>query len=329
MLQEKKMSKRLYQLIPCLALLFLSACSPEKQDLPLIAIANYGPHSSLFETIEGFKQHLATLGFQEGATLRYTYADAQFDPTTIIPMLSGLKAKQPTLCLAITTPVAQSAKTIFKGQNLVFAAITDPVAAGLLKDLYHPDFFITGASEQQDIDALLNFCRTLLPNAHRLGLLYATGEANDLALLAQMEAQSKHHGFQLVAQGIDHPRDVPLRMATFKNKIDVLYVGTSGPIQPSLPVIIAEANKLNIPIINADQDAVKKHQVLASFGVSYARIGMNAGSLAARILKGEKAEDLKPIHPKAEDHQGLISKKMAEKLGINFHPNQNNIAFVE
>lgn len=307
---------------------FLSSCFDEHTKLPVIAIANYGPHASLFETIEGFKNRLKELGFQEGSHITFAYADAQFDPTLVIPMLSGLKAKHPVLCLAITTPVAQSAKTLFKDQNLVFSAITDPVSAGLLTEINTSEPFITGASEKQNIDALLDFMKALLPHTKRIGLLYATGEANDLALLQEMENKTKVHDLELIAQPIDHPRDVALRVQAFKNKIDVLYVGTSGPIQPSLPAIIAESNKLDIPIINADQDAVKRGQVLASFGVSYAHIGANAAELAAQILKGEKPSNLKPIHPQIEDHRGLINRKLADKRGIHFTPTPN-IAFVE
>ncbi len=52
--------------------------SSRKDNLPLIAIANYGPHSSLIETIDGLKKKLADLGYIEDKTVRYEISDVNF-----------------------------------------------------------------------------------------------------------------------------------------------------------------------------------------------------------------------------------------------------------
>jgi putative ABC transport system substrate-binding protein len=152
----------------------------------------------------------------------------------------------------------------------------------------------------------------MLPKAYRIGVLYSTAESNDQALLKMLSTASNLKNMQLVSVAIDQPRDVQVRMQKFKDKVDFIYVGTSGPIQPTLPVIIAEANKMNIPVFNSDSEAVKQNQLLASYGVNYYQVGVNAGKLVSGILKDGKL--LAPIHPQEKDHYGFVSKKNATKV---------------
>jgi putative ABC transport system substrate-binding protein len=98
-----------------------------------------------------------------------------------------------------------------------------------------------------------------------------------------------------------------MRMQEFRGKVDFVYVGTSGPIQPALPIIASEAQKMGIPVFNAEDQAVRDGLALASFGVNYESVGKNAGKLVAKLLKGASVKDLVPIFPKTEDHRCFVN----------------------
>ena len=296
-------------------------------NLPLVAIANYGPHSSLEDSIKGIKEELKRQGFIENKNIVYDIVDVGFDSNLIPQMVVNLKSKHPALLIAMTTPVAQFAKHNIKNTPIIFNVITDPVEAGLLKEKNRIDGNATCASDMQNLDLLLGFAKKLLPDSSRVGVLYATSEANDIALLKMLEESAKKTGMEVVAVPVDQPRDVPIRMQSFRDKVDFIYVGTSGPIHPTLPVIIAEADKMNIPIFNVNEEAVQNNQVLASFGVDYVQVGRNAGNIAAHLLRGE--EILPPAYPSVKDHHGFISKKRAEHFGIKIPNNLNNVTIVE
>jgi putative ABC transport system substrate-binding protein len=119
-----------------------------------------------------------------------------------------------------------------------------------------------------------------------------------------------------MAVPVDQSRDIPMRMQDFKGKIDFIYVGTSGPIQPALPIIASEAQKISIPVFNAEDQAVRDGLALASFGVNYESVGKNAGKLTAKVLKGENISDIAPVFPDHKDHKCFVNKKLAEKFGI-------------
>ncbi|CAK8162482.1 putative ABC transport system substrate-binding protein [Candidatus Xenohaliotis californiensis] len=293
----------------------------KNESLPIVAIANYGSHASLDATISGFKDQMQMEGFAENQNIRYEIADVGFDPHLISQMLINLKAKNPKAILVMTTPIAQAAKGKIHDIPLIYTAITDPIEAGLIKDQYKSDGNITGSSDKQDLKAFLKFSQSILPEARRVGLLYATSEANDNALVNMMKTSASDFNMSVIAVPLEQARDAQIRMKEFKNKVDFIYVGTSGPIQPTLPVISAEALKMYIPVFNVEVQAVKNGLALASFGIDYTTVGRNAAKLAADVLRGQKISDMTPLYPTSEDHCGVINKKLAIKLGITIPPN--------
>jgi putative ABC transport system substrate-binding protein len=293
----------------------------EKADLPLVAVANYGPHASLEASLSGAKAELADQGFIEGKTIRYEIANVGFDPALIPQMLAKLAASRPRVMLVKTTPVAQLARGKIHDVPLVYCDITDPISAGLLEDREHSCGNVSGSSDQEGLGPFLNFAKSLLPKAKAVGLLYSTSESNDAALLKMMGEAAAEAGLSVVAVPVDQSRDIPMRMQEFRGKVDFIYVGTSGPIQPALPIIASEAKKMGIPVFNAENQAVRDGLALASFGVSYESVGRNAGKLLAKLLKGSSVKNLAPIFPKIEDHKCYINGKLAKKFGIKIPEN--------
>lgn len=303
--------------------------SPSPTSLPLIAIANYGPHSSLHDTIAGLKDELARQGLKEDRDIQIEVADVNFEPSLIPQMLSKLKAHKPQVLVTLTTPVAQAAKSTIKDVPLVFAAITDPLEAGLLQKPNEALGNITGATDKQDLEAFLNFVKHLQPAAITVGLLYATGEANDVALVKHIKSAAQKYAFKVVTIPVDQARDIPIRMQGFKDKVDLIYVGVSGPIQPALPAIVAAADKMKIPVYNADFTAVKEHLAFGSFGVNYKQVGANTAKIIKQILEGISIENIPPSHPSSQDHQGFTSLKKAKQLGITLPQILPNTTIVE
>lgn len=296
--------------------------------LPIVAIANYGPHASLEATIKGFKEQMKAEGFIENKNIRYEIADVGFDSNLISQMLTTLKAKQPKVMMVMTTPVAQAAKGKIQDIPLIYSSITDPVEAGLIKEPYKSHENMIGSSDKQNLDVFLAFAKSILPHAKKIGVLYAPSESNDVALVKMMRESALKFNMKIVALPIAQARDVAMTVQQFKDKVDLIYVGTSGPIQPTLPAIAAAAYKMQIPVFNVESQAVRDGLAVASFGVNYIEVGRNAGKLAVAILRGKKVQGLKPVYPEAGHHHGVINKKLAENYSISL-PHSNAIELVE
>jgi putative tryptophan/tyrosine transport system substrate-binding protein len=114
-------------------------------------------------------------------------------------MVTQLKQLKPAVMVVMTTPVAQFAKGAIQHCPLVYSAITDPVAAGFMKTPEQADGNMTGSSEQQDLQRLLAFAQQLLPQAKRIGVLYANAESNDQALVRQLQEAAGQQAMSMLA----------------------------------------------------------------------------------------------------------------------------------
>ena len=296
----------------------------QSSQLPIVAIANWGPHVSLSETIVGLKEELHNV--------RFEIADANFESSLIMQILYKLKSHKPKVIVAIATPVAQVAKNIIKDIPLIFADVTDPVGSGLLIKSYKSLDNITGVSDMQDLRAFLSVIKKLLPNARNIGILYSTTEDNDAALVTMMKEAAKLYDMRIIAVAVDdiHGDDIAVNVQSLHNKVDFIYVGTSAIMQKSLPIIAAAADQIMMPVFNAHSEAVLNHLVLGSFGVNYRKIGHLVAHSVKSVLNGGSIKSIKPVYPSAGDHQWFISKKRAKQYGITIPSDgSDNITVVE
>lgn len=283
-----------------------------------IGIANFGEHPQLAASVAGFKKALADSGFAEGKDVVFSESHTNFDASLVPQMIAKLQSERPKLIYTVTTPVSQIAQKALAGSGIaiVFAAVTDPVAAKLVPSWTSGGEGITGASDLQDMAAVLKFTHQLLPEAKRLGAPYNPGEANDVALLDSIKQIAPSAGFQVVPVGVDNVNEIQQRIASLAGKADVIYTPASNLLQPAIAAVSAAARQAGIPIVNSDDGAVRTGVVPASFAVNYKLVGENAGKIAAKILKGADPKSIAPYKPAYEDHSPLISRKVAKDFGI-------------
>ena len=126
---------------------------------------------------------------------------------SLVPQfLNRLAASKPDLMLTVTTPMTQSARQILANRSfpIVFAPVTDPVAAKLVPSWDKGDALMTGASNLPDFDGTCDFIKTLVPNAKRLGILYNPGDDSDVTFVSHLERTVPKHSLELVKVGIDN-----------------------------------------------------------------------------------------------------------------------------
>jgi putative ABC transport system substrate-binding protein len=95
-----------------------------------------------------------------------------------------------------------------------------------------------------------------------------------------------------------------------------MYNPTSNLLQPAVGAVASAARQAGIPLVNADEDAVRKAVAPASLAVGYEQVGYNAGKIAVQILKGAAAESIAPTRPSFEDHTAVISRKAVKAFGM-------------
>ncbi|MHA6686467.1 ABC transporter substrate-binding protein [Mesorhizobium sp. A556] len=305
---------------------FMAGVATAAADPIRIGIANFGEHPQLNASIAGFKKALAENGFVEGKDVVYSESHTNFDASLVPQMIAKLQAENPKIIYTVTTPVSQIAMKALAGSgiDIVFTAVTDPVAAKLVPSWDSGGDGITGSSDLQDMAAVMKFTHELLPNAKRFGVPYNPGEANDVALLEKVKEAAPAAGFEVVSVGVDNVNDIQQRIASLAGKADVIYTPASNLLQPAIAAVSAAARQAGIPIVNSDDGAVRSGVVPASFAVNYEQVGENAGKIAAQILKGADPKSIAPSRPAYADHAPLISRKVAKEFGIEIPASFDN-----
>lgn len=299
------------------ALTLLPALGAAQAEPLKISIANFGDHPQLNAVADGFREEIIASGLAEGTDVVFTVDHVNFDTTLLPQMIAKINASQPDLLLAITTPVAQNVLNSlgFADYPLVFAAVTDPVSAGLVPSWDQGGEKMSGASDGFDIAATLKFAEQLFPNATTFGVPYNPGEANDVAMLADFRAAAEGTKFSIVDIGIDNTNEIPARITALAREADVIYGPASNLIQPAISAVAASANEAKVPLLNSDDGPVREGIIPAAFTVSYTQIGRNAGKIALQALDGTPMSDIPPSRPAFEDHQPTISRSMMEAIG--------------
>src|ERR1700730_9344234 len=230
-------------LAAALAVLALGVNQSPAAEMKKVAIASFGPHASLQQVIDGVKQALADKGLVDGKTVSYEYSDCNFDPSLVPQVLSKLEATKPDLMLTVTTPMTQAAVKLVRDQSLpiVFAPVTDPVAASLVPDWQHGSARFVGASNMQSTETVIDFARKLLGDVKSFGMLYNPGDANDVTGKNLAEAAAKDSEFRAVS--VDSVNDIAARTNALQG-VDFIYAIPSSLLMPGLPAIASTAERM-------------------------------------------------------------------------------------
>jgi putative tryptophan/tyrosine transport system substrate-binding protein len=308
-------------LMAVLAVLALGVERSPGAEMKKVAIASFGPHGSLQQVIDGFKQAMAEKGFVDGKNVTYDYSDCNFDPSLVPQVLSKLEATKPDLMLTVTTPMTQAAVKLVRDQAIpiVFAPVTDPVAAGLVPDWQHGSARFVGASNMQSTETVIDFAKKLLGDVKSFGMLYNPGDANDVTGKNLAEAAAKAKNVEFRAVSVDSVNDISQRTSALQG-VDFIYAIPSSMLMPALPAIASTAERMGIPVISSSPPGVQEGVALAAMSVSWSKVGYQAGLLAAQILNGAKPAELANYKPTPVDHTPLISGKRLKAAGKSLPP---------
>ncbi len=287
-------------------------------DMKKVAIAGWGPHPTLIETIRGFKAGLAEEGFVDGRTVTFDETNVNFDAALIPQMLNRLASANPDLMATIATPVSLAARQQLRTRSfpIVYTPIADPVHAGLAPSWEKGDKLMTGSSVALDYDAVMAFFKKLLPQMKRLGVLYDTGDDSSKAAIDGMEVAAKAVGVEVVRIGVDNPSELPQRVQSAVGRVDALFTAASGRIQQGMAAVSATAHNAKLPVVTSVPQAVRQGYALAAFALSFEQSGKAAGKIAGRILKGADAATIPPYRATAAEHEPVINGRKLKALGM-------------
>lgn len=280
-----------------------------------IGVTQISDHPSLDNCRTGFIQGLENGGFKEGENLKIEFVGAQDDMAKNTQIAQNFANGGMDLVCGIATPSAQAlyAACLDKKIPVIFNAVSDPVAANLAKSDTEALPGISGISDRLPVEAQLKLIREIMPDAKKIGILYSTGEANSVSTLEVYKQLAPQYGFEIVESGISKKADVPQAADVVLSQVDCISNMTDNTVVSALAVVLDKANALKIPVFGSEEEQVG-NGCLASAGLDYVQLGIQAGEMAAKVLNGTDVSTL-PYETLAES-KITLNNSVAESLGI-------------
>ncbi len=281
-----------------------------------ISINQFVEHPALDAVLKGLQDSLR----DSGTTVDYRIHNAQANMGTATQIAQQMIGERPDLLIAIATPSAQAtAQALHKApadlkRPFLFTAVTDPVAAGLVKDIQHPGGYITGISDLLPVEQHLKMVLAFKPGLKRLGVLYNAGEANSKSTVARIEALSGKLGFEVVEATAAKTADVYQAAKSLAGRVDAIFIPTDNTIVSALESVIKVGIQNRLPVFAADVDSVARGAV-AAMGFDYYRHGLQTGAMARKILAGARPAEM-PVEFQ-KDLELHINARYARLMGID------------
>ncbi len=280
-----------------------------------IGIGQFAQHGSLDNCYTGFVEGLAEAGLVEGENLTIDPQNAQADMGIAQQIAAQFAAEKVDMMVGIATPMAQACYNAADGAiPTIFTAVTDPVAAGFVKEDGTAAGEVTGTSDALPVEAQLKMIRAMLPDATKIGILYTTSEVNSISAIAEYKALAPAYGFEIVESGISTTADIPLALDALLSKVDCLTNLTDNTVVSALALVLDKANAAGKPVFGSEIEQVKLGCAAAE-GLDYIALGRQTGLMAAKVLKGEAKASEIPYEIITEPQLYVNSEALA-KFGI-------------
>lgn len=291
----------------------MSAASLAYAQDKFVAITAIVEHPALDAVRDGVIKQLEKDGYVEGKNLKVKYQSAQGNTSTAAQIARQFIGEKPDAIVAIATPSAQAVVAATKSIPVVFAAITDPVAAQLVKGKDPSGTNVTGVSDVLELQPQIDLIKKIVPDVKKVGVVYNPGEANSAVVVKQLKAILKDQGITLVEASAPRSVDVSSAARSLIGKVDAIYTTTDNNVVSAYEALVKVGNEADIPLIASDTASVERGAV-AALGLNYYNLGEQSGALVTRIFKGEKAGDIP--YETSKNLSLHLNKKAAVAQGV-------------
>lgn len=273
-------------------------------------------HPSLDEIRGAVTARLEEKAAENGLNIKVNYQNGQGDTSTINTICQQFVANKVDVIVAIATPAAQGAATAAEGSGIpvVFSAVTDPVAAGLVDSIEAPGGNITGTSDAIPVEKIFTLARELTPQVKSFGLIYNTSEDNSLSVITQVKEYLDGKQIPYTEGAVTTSADVQTSARNLLGQCDAVFAPIDNTVASAMAVLADEAIQAKKPVYVA-ADSMVKDGGLATVGVNYTNLGSQTADMALKVLTGTPAGEI-PVEV-LRDNAIVINGNTAAAIGVD------------
>jgi putative ABC transport system substrate-binding protein len=286
---------------------------------PVIGFLGTSSKSAITTWTDAFVRRLGELGWVEGKSVAITYRWAEGRPERALQLAQELVSLGVNIIVTHANAGVTAAKQATSTIPIVFGAAGDPVDAGLVSNITHPEANATGLSLQQTDTAAkrLELLRELIPTFHRLGILSNSNNRAAMLEMSQVETAAHALGLDLISAKLRGVDDIPPAFEAMRDHVDALYF-CNDPLLVSTRIALAVMSAAaRLPTMFNFRENVDAGGLM-SYGANLPEMFRRAAEMVDRILRGAKPGDLPIQQPTKFDL--VINATTARALGIVLPP---------
>jgi putative ABC transport system substrate-binding protein len=210
-------------------------------------------------------------------------------------------------------PLLQATRTI----PIVFAAVVDPVAAGLVDSLARPGGNATGfmTTEYSMGGKRLELLKEIAPGVTRVAVLRDPTQGGGTSQFAAIQTAALSFRVEVNPVNLRDTGEIERAVAAFARSSNgglIVTPGSGSALHRNLIIALAARHKL--PAVYSERSYVAAGGLI-SYGPDYIDQYRKAAGYVDRILKGEKQSDL-PVQAPTK-YETVLNLKTAKALGLD------------
>ena len=305
-----------FVLLVALASVGMAAHAQPAKRLPTVGVLWPNPPA----TFEFVRRGLNELGYVENRTIAFEYRWAQNRLGELPQLAAELVQQKVDVMLTLAPPATLAAKKATETIPIVFVAIGDPVASGLVTNLARPGGNLTGTTRMlSEMSAKhVEFLKEAVPGLSRLAILWNPENSSHTPALRASESVARSLGVQTRPLQVRTRADLELAFGAIAKD------GTDGVLFLADPVFFIHLGRIAELVNAAKLPAVSNFTEfprlggLMGYSSSIAEEFRRAATHIDRILRGAKPGDLAIQQP--EQFELVINVRTAKSLGLAIPP---------
>ena len=283
--------------------------------LPTIGFLGSAGPSIWNEWVTAFVQRLNELHWVVGSTvaIEYRWAEGRKDRFAEFAV-EFVRLKVDAIVIG-GTPAVFAAMQATSVIPIVFVAVGDPVANGLVASLARPGGNVTGLSNQtRDLAGKrIEILREVIPGLRRLAILANVGNVAAVLEMRDAQAAARTLGYEVITLEIQQAEDIAPAFEKLGDRADAIYIVIDGLVVTSRGSINTLALNARLPTMHGNRESVDAGGLI-SYGPNFPELWRRSADYIDKILRGGKPADIPVEQPTKFDV--VINLKTAKALGL-------------
>ena len=276
-------------------------------------------HPALSAATNGFLSEIRANGINVEPILRMPNPSGSDTNALALDLVS-----QCDILLGVGTTISQVLKGTVeeKGKeekaSLLFTAVTDPVAAGLIPSKDNGSGFCCGTTDMNPVEEQIALIKECNPDADKVGIIYTGTETNSRIQSEMAVPKIESLGMEAIVSTCTGSSDIFTVASALASTdgIDAIYIPTDNTIAENPGAISSAVSGKGILVVCGEESMLKNCGSVTK-SINYTELGKKTGKMAVSIIKGEKAaKDIPLVGAEAEECEYVMSLSNAADAGV-------------